>query len=386
MVKKKLVFLSNTFGHYQIPLCSTWNDLCDFTFVTTKPMPEQMKRLGFTDWSKVYPYVLNAWESEESRNKAMALCEQADIVIAGACDELYLKKRLSENKLTFRFTERLFKKGKISLLKPKNFKTLYEKHISNRKKNYYVLCTGADAPKDFRFLGLPKDRLLKWGYFPAVPDIDVDALLKARRERTLQIIWVGRFVALKKPEMAIRAAAYLKEQGIPFAMQMLGIGPLEDEMRSLVRSLGLQECVSLPGSKPAEEVITCMEQSDIFMMNSDKQEGWGAVISEAMGSGCACVVSDEAGAARVLVKQDETGIYYPCRDQEKLNRALYRVATDTALREKLSRNAYAQMKALWNGAVAAERLLRFSEELLENGSAKAYPNGPVSLALGESND
>ena len=49
----KLIFISNTFGHYQIPLCQRWNELCDFHFITTKPMSEATKKLGFTDWAEI---------------------------------------------------------------------------------------------------------------------------------------------------------------------------------------------------------------------------------------------------------------------------------------------------------------------------------------------
>lgn len=380
----KLVFISNTFGHYQIPLCTKWNELCDeFRFITTKPMSDSMKKLGFTDWSKVYPYVTNAWESAESEADALRRCLDADIVVAGACDEKFLTARLKENKLTFRFTERIFKKGKRSLLKPSNLASLYRLYTSNRKKNLYVLCTGADCAADFRFIGMPKDKLLRWGYFPKVSELDIEEVLAKRGDEKIRIIWVGRMVELKHPREAILAAEHLKKRGLSFELKMLGIGPLEDELHKLVEEKNLSDCVLLPGSVPSEQVRQEMENSHIFLMNSDKREGWGAVVSEAMGSGCAVVISDEAGAARVLVRQNETGIYYPCGDQAALNEALAKMVGDHDLRHRASENAYRQMCELWNGDVAAERVLSFGRQILSGQKPAFYPNGPLSAACEE---
>ena len=379
-MQMKLVFISNTFGHYQIPLCQRWNALCEFHFITTKPMSEATKKLGFTDWAEIYPYVINAWESDAARQRAAELCLEADVVVAGACDESYIKPRIKENKLTFRFTERIFKKGRKSLLKPKNFSVIYHQHIANRKKNYYILCTGADAASDFRFIGMPKEKLLRWGYFPEVPALDMEQVLNWRGENVIQIVWVGRLVELKHPDRAISAARYLKEKGVRFEMKLIGMGPLEEKLRMQIKNDQLEDCVFLTGSMPAEKVREVMKASHIFLLNSDKREGWGAVVSEAMGCGCAAVISDEAGAARVLIRNGENGVFYPCNDEKALQEALYRVASDKAFRERISRNAYTLMREVWNGTTAAERLCRFSEKLLAGALPEQPTNGPMSPA------
>lgn len=379
----KLVFISNTFGHYQIPLCEEWNRLCDFRFITTKPMSDAQKKLGFTDWAQVYPYVTNAWENEVSRNEALKLCLEADVVVAGACDEFYLKERFGANKLTFRFTERLFKKGKKSLLKPKNFLELFKKHTSNRRKNYYVLCAGADCASDFRFIGMKKEKLLRWGYFPEVPALDMDQVLLDRGDSPVRIVWVGRLVELKHPDRAILAARFLKDKGLNFVMELIGMGPLEEKLRLMIHEQKLEDRVLLLGSLPSQKVREKMQSSHIFLLNSDKREGWGAVVSEAMGSGCAAVVADEAGAARVLIRNGETGIYYPVHNQEALNEALCTMVSDRDLREKVSRGGYELMWEMWNGSNAARRILSFSEAILQNREPPKYTSGPVSYACEE---
>lgn len=380
----KFVFISNTFGHYQIPLCTAWNEMCDeFNFITTKPMSDSMKKLGFTDWSVHYPYVINAWETPDKEQQAIQKCIDADVVVAGACDERYISPRLKKNKLTFRFTERILKKGYSSLLKPKNIRLLYTQHTSNRNKKYYILCTGADAAKDFRTIGMPDNKLLRWGYFPAVLDLDIQKVLAERGDEKIRIIWVGRMVELKHPHHVINAAEYLKQKELPFEITMLGIGPLENELHEIVNKKGLSECVLLPGSVPSDRVREEMKRSHIFLITSDKREGWGAVVSEAMGSGCAVVASDEAGASRVLIRQNETGIYYPCGNQNALNSALETMIRDRSLRHKISLNAYCQMQKYWNGKEAAKRLFKFASQELSGKTPEVYPFGPMSAATKE---
>ena len=126
-----------------------------------------------------------------------------------------------------------------------------------------------------------------------------------------------------------------------------------------------------------------MQSSHIFLLNSDKREGWGAVVSEAMGSGCAAVVADEAGAARVLIRNGETGIYYPVHNQEALNEALCTMVSDRDLREKVSRGGYELMWEMWNGSNAARRILSFSEAILQNREPPKHTSGPVSYACEE---
>lgn len=53
-----------------------------------------------------------------------------------------------------------------------------------------------------------------------------------------------------------------------------------------------------------------MEESEIYLVTSDRKEGWGAVVNEAMNSGCAVVADHMIGAAPWMIRQRENGILY----------------------------------------------------------------------------
>lgn len=53
-----------------------------------------------------------------------------------------------------------------------------------------------------------------------------------------------------------------------------------------------------------------MRESHIFIFTSDRGEGWGVVLSEAMANGCTVVASNKIGAAPFLVKHKKMACYF----------------------------------------------------------------------------
>jgi glycosyltransferase involved in cell wall biosynthesis len=45
----------------------------------------------------------------------------------------------------------------------------------------------------------------------------------------------------------------------------------------------------------------------VFIFTSDRNEGWGAVLNEAMGSGCAVVAADLIGSVPYLIEHKKMG-------------------------------------------------------------------------------
>ncbi len=372
------VFITTTFDHYLLSSCDeAYKQLGEnFTFIATKPMPESMLKLGFTDFSKERPYALNAFESEENMQKAIKLCDNADMVIIGAAPFSFVEKRLKEDKLTFCFSERLFKKGIKSLFKPKNAIDLYKKHTRFRNnENYYILCSGYYAPRDFKIIGIKENHLLRWGYFSAVKEMN-----RNFKKEEITILWTGRFVKLKHPEFALEAALSLKQENIKFKMNFIGMGPMQEEMQAFIDENGLCDNVKILGSMPTEEVQKNMDNADISLFTSDKREGWGAVVNEAMVGGCAVVASDAAGSSKSLIKNGENGFVYHHPNKKEFISYVLELAKNEALREKIGINANKTLVEVWNGTVGTKRLLDFSRAKLNKEKLPKFEEGPCSVA------
>ena len=80
-------------------------------------------------------------------------------------------------------------------------------------------------------------------------------------------------------------------------MTFIGGGECEEELKKYTEQNRLEERVSFTGFLKPEEVRAYMDDADIYLFTSNFEEGWGAVINEAMNSGCAVIASHAVGAA-----------------------------------------------------------------------------------------
>lgn len=60
-----------------------------------------------------------------------------------------IQKRLEENKLTFRYSERVLKKGLWRILNPRLYRNLYKIHTVYKNKELYLLCASAYTLETF---------------------------------------------------------------------------------------------------------------------------------------------------------------------------------------------------------------------------------------------
>ena len=61
-----------------------------------------------------------------------------------------------------------------------------------------------------------------------------------------------------------------------------------------------------------------MRNHDIFIFTSDRQEGWGAVLNEAMDSGSTVVASDAIGSSPFLIKDGQNGFLFKSENHKSL--------------------------------------------------------------------
>lgn len=195
------------------------------------------------------------------------------------------------------------------------------------------------------------------------------------------MLWCGRFLAWKHPDDALTVARRLKEAGVSFTLKMIGTGELENCLRQTIQAEGLQNCVELTGPMPPEQVRDYMEKAGIFLFTSDRQEGWGAVLNEAMNSGCAVVASDAIGSVPYLVKDRENGLVYHSGSVDELFERVKGLLDHPAEQRRLGEAAYRTIADLWNAEIAAKRLIALSQAILDgDASPELFEDGPCSRA------
>ena len=380
----KVTFYSNFLTHHQVPFCLEMQKLLgdDFKFVSTVKIFQWRLDLGFKDLDQEYDFVVRAYESDEEYAKAKKLADESDIVIIGSTTDDLIEDRLKADKITFRYRSRilLFTDGFWkTIFNKEKWHLLYQRHLKYKNnKNLYMLCANAYGANDFSALGLYKDKMYKWSYFLETNHYDIDKLIEEKeKNEKMEIVWVARFIGWKHPEIAINLAKKLKEQNYKFKLKMLGTGYLEEEMKRRIKEFKLEDVVEIVGQVPSDKVKDYYEKANIFIGTSDSNEGWGAVVNEAMNAGCTVIANKKMGSVPFLIKDKETGIMY--RKYHELEDAVKLVIDNKELRKKLGKNAYEFITEKWTAKVGAENLVKLFESIIE-GKEVEIEDGPASKA------
>lgn len=370
-----LIFVTNMLNHHQYALCEAFGEqFDDFKLVTT----EKTQGIGYQT-AKDAEFVLH-YENSENKENIEKLILDADAVIFGACPNGLIEMRMKENKLSFLYSERFFKKGIWRRFIPKTRKAVYERISRYKNNEMYVLCASAYLPYDLKLLGFPMEKCFKWGYFPETNKYDVEALINNKSGGKIKLLWVGRMLDWKHPDDALKLAEKLKKSGIDFELNLVGDGVLAESLKSTVKNNGLSDCVHLLGSKSTEEVRRYMEEASIFLFTSDRNEGWGAVLNEAMNSGCAVVASHAIGSVPFLINNYENGLIYRSGDIEDLYEKVKYLIDNKEKTAELGKNAYITLACLWNAETAAERFAQLVKAINTDDKDYLFCDGPCSEA------
>ena len=383
-----ITFLSNYINHHQIPFCNACYELLgnEFFFVQASPMEEERVAMGWHTDGITLPYVHCLYEKEE---KCLSLIEESDILLAGWSErEDLVQKRLLAGKPVIRISERIYREGQWKAISPKGLIHKYREHFRFRNDRAYLLCAGAYVASDFALIKSYPEKMYRWGYFPeTVKYTDEQWQSLKAKEGILSIVWAGRFMPLKHPEFMIRLAEYLKKrddlwQGkayTDFCIHMVGSGEMEQELQCMAKESDVEDKLIFYGFMEPEKVRRIMEKSHIHIFTSNHLEGWGAVVNEAMNSGCAEVANVQAGAVPYLVEHEKNGMIYPDGDFDKMAQAVCFLIENPKRMEEMGRAAYETITSLWNAEQAASELVRFAEGVLK-GEAVPAASGPLSQA------
>lgn len=379
MTQVKWVFVSNYINHHQIPFCDAMYELLEgsFVFIQTMEMEEERVRMGWSDQVEK-PYLRYAYREPAACQELIDTCDV--LFFGGLEDEHYLQHRLQEHKIILRYSERMYKTGQWKAVSPRGLRRKYLDHTRYRKHPVYLLCAGAYVASDFAIFRAYPEKKYIWGYFPAIHEQNVDQLLAGKgyvteEGRTIPyLLWAGRFLDWKHPELAVETARHLKEKGLEFHMDIIGDGEERPNVEQLIERYDLQKEVTLPGYKTPEEVRNYMERANVYLFTSDRNEGWGAVANEAMNSACALVADHMIGAAPYLIQHGKNGYVYPDRQPAELYALAEQLVKDQAQCEALGRAAYETVWNTWNPGNAAKQLISLAERL-QQGTGSSVPTG-----------
>lgn len=122
----------------------------------------------------------------------------------------------------------------------------------------------------------------------------------------IRVIFVGRIVPYKGPDMLLEAAEPLLRDG-KVTLSILGDGPMLGQMRQRIDHERIPG-VELPGMVPHQQLQHYLANADLFAFPSIREFG-GAVVLEAMAMGCVPIVVDYGGPGELVT--EATGVKLP---------------------------------------------------------------------------
>jgi colanic acid/amylovoran biosynthesis glycosyltransferase len=166
------------------------------------------------------------------------------------------------------------------------------------------------------------------------------------------ILAVGRLITKKGFADLIRACGLIAERGKSFRCEIIGDGPLENELCGQIERLSLQNHVALSGAKPQNEVRQRLAAANVFVLPSiiDSDGGMDnlpTVIMEAMATGLS-VVSTNIGGIPEMVVENGTGFLLEPADAVGLAAAIEKIIDERLLAKRLGRAGYARAQELFS--------------------------------------
>ncbi|MBJ7520968.1 MAG: glycosyltransferase family 4 protein [Solirubrobacteraceae bacterium] len=157
------------------------------------------------------------------------------------------------------------------------------------------------------------------------------------------VVVVARLVPKKGLPTLLRAIGLLRARGVAARLEVVGGGPLEDDLRALADELDLGDAVALLGPQARTGVDAALGRAQVFALpcrreDDGDEDNLPVAILEAMQLGIPVVTTPIAGIPEAVI-DERSGLLVPPDDPDALADAIERVLGDAALRDRLAAGA-----------------------------------------------
>ena len=147
---------------------------------------------------------------------------------------------------------------------------------------------------------------------------------------------VARLVPKKNVPNSLRAfARYAREQQDGRRIEILGDGPLRQELEALAAELGIAGLVDFRGHVDSARVSEAMRRALVLLLPSTSEQ-FGLVVNEAFANSLPAIISHQCGAVDILLDEGVNGFAIDALSEDELYAAMTRIGTDEALWRRMS--------------------------------------------------
>jgi glycosyltransferase involved in cell wall biosynthesis len=187
--------------------------------------------------------------------------------------------------------------------------------------------------------------------------------------KRIDLVFVGRLVEKKGVATLLEAFSRLHTDFPALKLAIVGDGPERNTLQALADKLGVARQVEFAGAVENSQVPVWYQSSRIAVIPSvvaadGDQEGLGLVAVEALGCGCATIVSDLPALGDV-VTDGENGLVFRAGDAQDLAAKIRRIVSNNALYEQLVRNGNRSVAAKFDWQQVGRSYLEIIEQCLD---------------------
>lgn len=169
---------------------------------------------------------------------------------------------------------------------------------------------------------------------------------------------VARLAQTKGLDSAIKAVAMLHEKNQDISYEIVGEGPLEDELKQLIEQLNAQSYIRLLGPCTATETAAFLNTLDLFVLPSISSEGIPNVLMEAMATGISTISTKVSGIPELLGSKNERGFLVKPGDVTALYKMLETITCSNMNLNELKVNARMYIEKEHNILIQNDKLVK----------------------------
>lgn len=177
------------------------------------------------------------------------------------------------------------------------------------------------------------------------------------------ILYVGRLVYRKGIHILVKAMPLILRELPDAQLLIAGEGIMENFIKLLIKSLDLEDHVTLLGFVPDEKLPDLYRLSRVFVMPSLYCESFGITLLEAMASRKPVVASNVGGVPEVI-EDEVTGLLFKKGDERDLADCVLRILNEHCFALELAERARRSVENNFSWSSIAYKLECLYEELL----------------------
>ena len=227
----------------------------------------------------------------------------------------------------------------------------------SKKSNVNFIVSSDCSRRSLVSIGICENKIKK-----KVFGVDLPNPNKSLDNPELKVLFLGRFVDYKGPDVVLEAFIKACDLGFKGRLVMAGDGPLKSMCEIIARRSIYKDLITFTGAVSSEQAKELYSSSDIYSMHNTKgilsngYDTFGVTFIEAMSHGLSVVTSTEGGPSEII-ENGVDGILVQQFNTEEHAKAFMLLYSNKDLRKGLGLNAREKVRTRYTSDIEKREFL-----------------------------